>query len=268
VEQHAVRLDEGADLRRTHPEHLVKYRDEDAEGVIAQDGRPRDAREVAILGHGNREAVGIIDVQHDVHVRAPVPHVDDAVGWHLEPSPEFLEHRDLTVAGRHADNGANLAGFRVVIELGAVNAVALHDALERRLDDLPGRRGYDAEVKLVAFDSSFQEIYESRYRALEPQAPSRLDEVLAPHATEVGIVADEISELSTLLDEVAAGESIDLVIETMHTQKLGEHVTGVTEAQGLIEVRGEEIVSDRCWQVSLRGGCFLKRSRKLPDRRC
>ena len=80
VEHHAVRLDEVTDLGCAHPEHLVKDRHDYAEGVVAEDRGLGDPCQVSVLGCRDCEPIGVIDVQHDVDVRAPIAHVDDAVG--------------------------------------------------------------------------------------------------------------------------------------------------------------------------------------------
>jgi hypothetical protein len=48
--------------------------------------------------------------------------------------------------------------------------------------------------------------------------------VLAPHAAKVGVVADEVGKLPSLLNEVAACESVHLVLETRDAEELGQHV--------------------------------------------
>src|SRR5437588_3259168 len=71
---------------------------------------------------------------------------------------------------------------------------------------------------------------------------SGLDEVLAPHAAKLGIVADEISELCALLHEVARGEARDFLLEGADAEQLGQHLPRIIEAQGLVEVRRDQVM--------------------------
>jgi hypothetical protein len=48
--------------------------------------------------------------------------------------------------------------------------------------------------------------------------------MLASHAAEVGVVANQVREFCALLDEVAPGEAFDLVPEARDPEKLREHV--------------------------------------------
>jgi hypothetical protein len=78
-------------------------------------------------------------------------------------------------------------------------------------------------------------------RGLESHAPARLNQVLAAHAAKLGIVADEVGELASLLDEIAAGKTGDFVLETGNAKELAQHITGVVIAQRLIEIRGQPV---------------------------
>jgi hypothetical protein len=52
--------------------------------VLHEDGPLGEGRDVIRLGDGDCQAVAAVDVQHDVHIRAPVPHIHDAVGADLQ----------------------------------------------------------------------------------------------------------------------------------------------------------------------------------------
>ena len=52
---------------------------------------------------------------------------------------QFLEDRDFAVTGRHADDGLDLAGRRIVAETRAEDVICGDDAFERRLDHFFGR---------------------------------------------------------------------------------------------------------------------------------
>src|SRR5579863_8898921 len=77
--------------------------------------------------------------------------------------------------------------------------------------------------------------------------------MLPPHAAKVRIVTDEISELPALLHQVAAGETLDLLLKAAHAKQFAQYVTGVVEAQRLIEVRRQQVV-------------FVRGSQCLPPR--
>src|SRR5262249_2284012 len=66
-------------------DHLLEHGHQHAAGVVAEHGAARDARELAVLRHGDREAVAVVDVQHHVDVRTTVADVDHAIGGNPQP---------------------------------------------------------------------------------------------------------------------------------------------------------------------------------------
>src|SRR5580704_18444356 len=80
--------------------------------------------------------------------------------------------------------------------------------------------------------------------------------MLAPYAAKVRVMTDEIGELSALLHEIAACQSVHLLLETAHAEQLAQHVPRVVEAQRLIKIR--------CQQVML---CCCPHA-EAPGRRC
>src|SRR5204863_8763319 len=104
----------------------------------------------------------------------------------------------------------------------------------------------------AARDALLQKLRERRDPVAQVHTPSGLDEVLAPHAAKLGIVADEVSELCALLDEVTRGEARDLLLEAANAEQLGQHLPRVIEAQGLVEVRRDQVMPQWCrFQESL-----------------
>ena len=82
------------------------------------------------------------------------------------------------------------------------------------------------------------------YMAAQPfghAAPALLLHV-ATHATKFGIMADQVGKFAALLHEVAARQSGDAFLEAGYSQNLAQHHSGILEAQGLIEVRGKQIM--------------------------
>ena len=72
-----------------------------------------------------------------------------------------------------------------------------------------------------------------------------LDEMPAPDAAKVGIVADQVGELAALLDQVAARKSGDLLFKVAHAQHLAQNVARVIKAQCLVEVRSQQVMFAR-----------------------
>ena len=75
----------------------------------------------------------------------------------------------------------------------------------------------------------------SGYAAYEsmPLAANRL---LAPNASKVRIVADQVGQLPALLDQVAARETGDLLFKVPHAEHLAQDVARVVKAQCLVEI--------------------------------
>jgi hypothetical protein len=55
-------------------------------------------------------------------------------------------------------------------------------------------------------------------------------------------MTDEIRQLTTLLNEVAAREARDLLLETTDAEELTEDVPGIVETQRLVEIGREQVV--------------------------
>ena len=67
--------------------------------------------------------------------------------------------------------------------------------------------------KRVPVDATREELDERRDVAPQPHATARLLEVLAPHAAELRIVANQICQLAALLHEVAPRKARHLLFE-------------------------------------------------------
>src|SRR5579871_4928343 len=200
-----------------------------------------------------------------MHVGTPIPYINDPITGDPQTLAELLEYRHLSVACRHPCDRPDLARPAVVLEFRAVDPLAPHDALERRHHDLPRCGGDHAKVKRTALDSPLQEIDELRYRALETYTPPRCDEMLPPYTAKIWVVPDQVRKLAPLLHEIAAREPLHLLLEGLHSEELGKRVPRIAETQRLIEVASEQIMSDRCGQVSLRIGRSFVRQANLSD---
>ena len=75
---------------------------------------------------------------------------------------------------------------------------------------------------------------------LQPDATAHLHEVLAPHAAVLGIVQQEIRQLATLLHQVEARQTGDLIDEARRPEQFAQDNTRIIEAQRLIEIAREQ----------------------------
>src|SRR5215467_13753377 len=121
--------------------------------------------------------------------------------------------------------------------------VGREDAAESRDHDLARCRRDHEEREAAVRKTLLQEPHQRGDGALEPHTPPRLEQVLKSHPAELGIVSDEVRQLSTLLDEVGARQSGDALLVALHPEQLAQHEPRVVEAEGLIEIRGQHIVS-------------------------
>jgi len=76
----AARGEETPDLRGIPAENFLEHGHEGAHGVVAKHGAARDAGDELRLGHGDGQAVMLVDVHHHGQVGTAIAHVDDAVG--------------------------------------------------------------------------------------------------------------------------------------------------------------------------------------------
>ena len=86
------------------------------------------------------------------------------------------------------------------------------------------RRGRNhKEREPVTVGAAFETLDQGRNVRSQAHELARLDQMLAPHPTELGIVADQIRQLAALLDQVAAGEAVNLVLEIRYAQELAQN---------------------------------------------
>ena len=65
----------------------------------------------------------------------------------------------------------------------------------------------------MPLDAAIEKVDERRDVAAQAHAAPGLVEVLAPDAAELRIVTNQVGELAALLDQVAAGQPVDLLLE-------------------------------------------------------
>ena len=95
---------------------------------------------------------------------------------------------------------------------------------------------------------AFEKLHERGNVAAEPDPPASLFQVLAAHAAELGVVPQQVRELAPLLHQVAASQSVDLLLESRRADEFAQHEPGVVETQGLIEIRCHEKVFTQPWR--------------------
>ena len=78
LERQSMSLDELPYGARALVEDPVERRHHDTEGVT-EDAAARDARELPVVRDGYGEAVMVVDVQHDMDVRAAIADVDHTI---------------------------------------------------------------------------------------------------------------------------------------------------------------------------------------------
>src|SRR2546430_2073234 len=78
--------------------------------------------------------------------------------------------------------------------------------------------------------------------SLAANAPPDVDEIIAPYAPELRVVAEQIGQLGTRLHEVESREAGDLFGEVDQAERLAQDVAGVIEAQRLVKIAYEQVM--------------------------
>jgi hypothetical protein len=97
----------------------------------------------------------------------------------------------------------------------------------------------------MAVEPACEDVDERRDVAAKTDAAAGLLEMLAAHAAELRIVPDEIRELAPLLYQIAAREAVHLLLERRRAKQLAEDGARIVEAQGLIEIRRDQVMPGR-----------------------
>jgi len=128
AEDQAVGGEVAADFGGVPLEYVFENGDEDAHGVVAEDGALGDAGNELGFADGDGAAVVLVDVHHDGEIGAAVAHVDDVVVGDAEGGANFLEDGDFAPAGGGANDGIYFAGGFLIAEARAENMVRRDDA--------------------------------------------------------------------------------------------------------------------------------------------
>ena len=70
--------------------------------------------------------------------------------------------------------------------------------------------------------------------------------MLSTHTAERRVVTNQVGELGPLLDEVAQRKAVDLLAKVGDAEQVAEDLTGIVEAERLVEIRDDEKVLERC----------------------
>src|SRR5690348_9853247 len=69
--------------------------------------------------------------------------------------------------------------------------------------------------------------------------------MFAAHTAILGVVSNQVGQLTALLHEVAVSETRDFALEVAHSERFAQLEARVIEAQRLVEIRREQEMS-RC----------------------
>src|ERR1700730_519475 len=152
---------------------------------------------------------------------------------------KLINHRDLSVTGRHPDYRINLAGGLVVAELRPENMIRRNDVFERRLDHFFRRSRNDIEGEAVVVKPLLEEPQQLLYVLLEADSFAHLDQVLFTDTTVFGVVQQQVSQFASLLDQVHIRQARHLFTKPGVTQEFTENNSRIVKAQSLIEIAGQ-----------------------------
>jgi len=101
-------------------------------------------------------------------------------------------------------------------------------------------------ITIVYYQFGPQDLRKQRHVVLQPNFLPRRHEVVPPHGAKSRIVPKQIGQFRSLLHQVARREPLDLALEIRDAQQIAQDLSGIVEAEGLIEVRGDEKVFQSC----------------------
>ena len=217
--------EEPADHRGIPTKHFFENGNENAHGVVAKHGTARDTRDEFVFGHGDGEAVVLVDVHHDRQIGTAVAHINDVVVADAERGAQLLKDGDLSPTRRSANDRIHFTSGFVETEARAEDVIRGNDALKRRLDDLLRRGGNDVERNFVAVAQILERTRKQADVMLQTDALAGFDQVFAADAAEIGVVQDQIGELGTLLHKVNVRKALHLFVEIVEADELTQRDT-------------------------------------------
>src|ERR1700730_65973 len=147
--------------------------------------------------------------------------------------------------------------------------IGCDDACQSRSHDFARGCRDDEERETVAIETPLKKLGQSRYPGFQSDASARFHKVFMANTAKLRVVPDEVRELPALLNEVAACEPRDPFLKAADPQQLAQDQTRVIEAQRLIEVGRQQVVSgDGLTHDSqtLRADCWLPRTERCSRR--
>ena len=101
----SVRFEERANGWRVPFGDVFEDGNQDAEGIVAQDGPAGDLCDVLVFRHGDRQPAQAVDVQHHVYVRTAIANIDDAVVADEKLVAQALQNGHFAVSGGNSHDG-------------------------------------------------------------------------------------------------------------------------------------------------------------------
>ena len=165
----------------------------------------------------------------------------------------YLHHKDLAeevVEGLLKNGAAAAVAMQADVSHADQAARLIDDTIKQfdRIDVLVNNAGINVDRALKAmsvedWDRVVQADLNSYFYTVKAALPYFMQVLLAHARAEFGIVQQQICQLGALLHQVQSGHSYSFTFELFqrYAQHLAEHVSGIIEAQGLVEVTGENI---------------------------
>src|SRR5262249_43868567 len=129
----------------------------------------------------------------------------------------------------------------MVAKLSSVDMISGYDPLQGRLNHFDRRGGKDVKVEMIAVDPVSENLVQERNVVFHPDAfPDFIKVLSANSRAKYRIMEQQVSQFSTLLDQVESGHPGRFAFKFFrrNPKQFAENITGVIEAQCLVEVAG------------------------------
>src|ERR1019366_6953339 len=241
LNQQTLGLEKLANQARFPADNLFQDGNEDGQCAVADHGTLGDGRKVLVLGNGNGETIAPIHVKHDMDVGAAVADVHNALG----PGPKVLEQLvndgHLAVSCSHLKDSFDFAVL-VVFKFRAVDMIGGDNAFQGRADHFHRASRDHVEIEVVALNFIGKEAVEQVNIRLQAHPLARLVQMLRTDlGAKLGVVQQQVGEFAALLHQVQLRHPGGLAFEFCFgdTQQLGQDISRVVKAEGLVKIAGE-----------------------------
>jgi hypothetical protein len=156
-----------------------------------------------------------------MNIGASVTDVHNAVIAYLERRLQLFEYGNLPIARRNADDGLDLSRGSVIVKARSENMVVRNDTFERRLNNLLGGSGDHVEGEGTPVEI-LQQLRKKADIRLKTNLFPYLDEVLFSDTPILGVMQQEVSQFTALLDEMHARQTIDLLGKVRGANKMAQ----------------------------------------------